>query len=596
MTELADAQPADVKGAGPSAADARTDRVAMESVPSAGQASVDPSDPYERERQTFPKLTKEQIDRMRDYGREETIPDGTLLFDRGERAVDFFVVLKGAVEIFDLSKGGEPHVFTTHAASQFTGELDLFNERKILVGGRAAGETVVLRMPRGDFRRMIQAEPDIGELITRALILRRTGFIVHDQAGVTLLGPENGADTLRIERFLRRNGYPVHQIDPDAQTEEAAKLRAECDIHHDERPLVVSHDGTVLVRPTNPELADALGLTEEIDETHVYDVAVVGAGPSGLAAAVYAASEGLDTLVVESEAPGGQAGTSSKIENYLGFPTGISGQALAGRAWIQSQKFGAKFAVSRGVEALDCDGSPFRLSVAGGLTAKARAVVLATGATYRTLDLEDYDKYENQGIHYAATAIEADLCMGSEIAVVGGGNSAGQAAIFLSRFASHVHVLVRSKGLAETMSDYLVQRIDAASHITLHTSTEITKLHGGRFLEEVTWHNAETGTAETREVRNIFVMIGAVPNTGWLGSCIELDARGFVRTGVDVENHKPQSAFGTSTPGIFAVGDVRSGSVKRVASGVGEGSVCIQSVHRYLESLREAEVERDKAA
>ncbi len=559
-----------------------------ESAPRAAQASVDPSDPYERERQTFPTLTDDQIDRIRPYASEETCADGDTLFARGERAVDFFVVLEGAVEIFDLTKSGEPHVFTTHGTRQFTGELDLFNERKILVGGRASGETRVLRLPRADFRRLLQAEPDIGEIITRALILRRTGFIVHDQAGVTLLGPENGGDTLRIERFLRRNGYPVQQIDPDAQTEEAGKLRERCEIHHEELPVVVSHDGLVLVRPTNPELADALGLTEEIDETHVYDVAVIGAGPSGLAAAVYAASEGLDTLVIEGEAPGGQAGTSSKIENYLGFPTGISGQALAGRAWIQSQKFGAKFAVSRGVETIDCDGPPFALGLEGGKTARARAVVLATGATYRTLDLEDYDRYENQGIHYAATAIEADLCAGTEIAVVGGGNSAGQAAVFLSRFASHVHVLVRSEGLAATMSDYLVQRIDAAEHITLHGSTEITALHGGRFLERVTWHDAKAGEDETRDVRNIFVMIGAVPNTGWLDGCVELDKRGFVHTGIDVEGRKPQSAFETSVPGLFAVGDVRSGSVKRVASGVGEGSVCIQSVHQYLEGLREA--------
>ena len=471
--------------------------------------------------------------------------DGAIVFSRGDRSVDFLLAIEGAVEISDLDEAGEPHVFTTHRARQFTGE------------------------------------PDIGETITRAFILRGTGFIVHEEAGVALIGPAGSADALRMERFLRRNGYPVRALDPSREAEEAARLMDERGLTEADLPAVLAPDGAVLRRPANPELADALGLTEEIEEGHVHDVAVIGAGPAGLAAAVYAASEGLDTLIVETEAPGGQAGTSSKIENYLGFPTGISGQALAGRAWIQSQKFGARFAVSRAVAHLDCGEEPFGLRLDGGPVARARAVILATGATYRTLDVEGYERFENQGLHYAATALEADLCGGSEVAVVGGGNSAGQAAVFLSRVASHVHVLVRGEGLAASMSDYLVRRIEASARITLRTGTEITALHGERFLERVTWEGPDGETEHP--VRNVFVMIGAVPNTAWLGGCVELDEKGFVRTGTDVEGARPASAFETSRAGVFAVGDVRSGSVKRVASGVGVGSVCVQAVHKYLE-------------
>ena len=573
----------DTQTRAPSPDDAAAPDRPGDSAPAAAEASVDPSDPYERERQTFPVLDDDQVARIAGYGRQEAPADGAVLFDRGDRSVDFILVLEGAVEIFDLDARGEPRVFTTHRAHQFTGELDLFHDRKILVGGRARGEggrpARVVRVPRPDFRRMVAGEPDIGEVVTRAYILRRTGFILHDQAGVTLVGETGDADTLRIGRFLRRNGYPVHRVEPDG--EEAAALARRRGGPPAALPCVVSADGTVLARPTNPELADALGLTEEIDEGHVHDVAVIGAGPAGLAAAVYAASEGLDTLVLEAEAQGGQAGTSSKIENHLGFPTGISGPALAGRAWTQGQKFGARFAVSRGAARLDCDADPMAIHLEGGPVARARAVVLATGATYRTLDVPGYERFESQGVHHAATAIEADLCAGSEVAVVGGGNSAGQAAVFPSRFASHVHVLVRSDGLAASMSDHLVRRIEGSARITLRTCTQITALHGRRFLERVTWTGPEG--EETRPVRNVFAMIGAVPNTGWLKGCVELDARGFVRTGTDVEGARPSSAFATSREGVFAVGDVRAGSVKRVASGVGEGSVCISAVHVHLE-------------
>ena len=311
-------------------------------------------------------------------------------------------------------------------------------------------------------------------------------------------------------------------------------------------------------------------------------MAVVGAGPAGLAAAVYAASEGLSTIVLEGVAPGGQAGTSSKIENYLGFPTGISGQALAGRAQAQAQKFGARLAIARAVTGVECDERPYRLRLEGNASVRACAVVVATGARYRKLALADYDKYEGQGIHYAATAMEAQLCGGEEVIVVGGGNSAGQAAVFLSRTVRHVHILVRGEGLAATMSDYLVQRIASSPQITLHAYTEITALAGDALLRQVTWTNHQTREAETRPIAAVFVMIGAEPNTEWLDGCLALDDKRFVRTGRDDAGKALASPFATSRPGIFAVGDVRSGSVKRVASGVGEGSVVVQAIHQFL--------------
>ncbi len=348
--------------------------------------------------------------------------------------------------------------------------------------------------------------------------------------------------------------------------------------------MVIADCQHVLRSPNNAELADALGLSERLDPTHAWDVAIVGAGPAGLASAVYAASEGLDTIVIEGLAPGGQAGTSSKIENYLGFPTGISGQALAGRAQIQAQKFGAHLEISRNAAALDCSGSPFHLTLDDGQVVKARAIVVATGARYRKLDVPNYERFEGQGIHYAATAMEAQLCAGEEVIVVGGGNSAGQAAMFLTRHAAHVHILVRADGLAATMSDYLVQRILQSPRCTLHHAhTEITGLEERRGgCASVTWTHVRDPKSETRQVGNVFVLIGAQPNTAWLDGCLELDGQGFVRTGKGPDGAPLPSPYMTTKPGVFAVGDVRSGSVKRVAASVGEGSVVVAAIHQYL--------------
>ncbi|GAA0576152.1 FAD-dependent oxidoreductase [Craurococcus roseus] len=559
----------------------------------AATAAANPSDPYERQAQTFPRLTDEQVARAKAFGRIQDLPKGRVLFSRGDRTVDFFLVLEGNIEIYDDGPDGQPNVFTVHGKHQFTGELDLFNDRDILVGGRMGGNGRVARMNRAQFRRLLTAEPDIAETIMRAFILRRVGLMQHAQGAVTLITSRSGSvgHGLRLQRFLSRNGYPLRVLDLE-QDEAAAQAALEASgFGEDDLPVVVCGPHRALSNPTNAEVADCLGISEEIEPGAVFDVAVVGAGPSGLASAVYAASEGLRTLVLEAEAPGGQAGTSSKIENYLGFPTGISGQALAGRAQVQAQKFGARIAVPRTVARLDCDRRPYALTLDNGSEVRAKAVVIATGARYRRLDhLENADRFEGgNGIHYAATAIEAALCEREEAAVVGGGNSAGQAAVYLSRFASHVHILVRGEGLAASMSDYLVGRIEASDRITLHTHTEVVGLDGERHLERVTWRNRRTGAEETRPVSNLFLMLGAVPNTDWLDGCgVALDGNGFVRVGAAGEDGDPRWSgraphlLETSRPGIFAVGDVRAGSVKRVASSVGEGSVVVSSVHQVL--------------
>ena len=564
----------------------------------------------------FPQLSDEQIARAARFGTTEELQAGTVLFERGDRSVDCFVILAGCIEIYDHNgEGGRPRVFTVHRERNFTGELDLFNDREILVGGRMGADGRVIRIPRRGFRALLAAEPELGDVMMRALIARRVGFIENVQGGVTLIGPHGSGGLLRTQRFLHRNGYP-HRVlywgGDEPTNAEAAALLARHGIGAVQTPIVVCSDEVVLRDPTLAEVARALGLTEEPDPETIYDVAVVGAGPAGLAAAVYAASEGLRTVVLEAEAPGGQAGTSSRIENYLGFPAGVSGQELAGRAQVQAEKFGATLSLPRSVIALEpCDeegtGGPYRLHLADGAPpVRARTVVVATGARYRRLALPNLERFEGSGVHYAATAVEAGLCDGREVAVVGGGNSAGQAAIYLSRRAARVHVLVRGEGLTASMSDYLVQRIEAAQNVTLHPRTEVTALHGDEWLRQVTWRERDTGREEARPVDNLFLMIGAEPNTGWLGHRVALDKDGFIRTGPQVAAagdssaasdggktpwplSRPAYALESSLPGVFAVGDVRSASVKRVASAVGEGSICVQDLHRVLSEQAERE-------
>ena len=521
------------------------------------------------------------IARVAAYGTEELIHPNEVLFHRGERRADFFLVVEGDVAITRTGRDGGEETLTVHRAGQFTGELDHVSARAVLVTATALSEGRVIRVLNRDVSRMMASEPDLGEILMRAFILRRMGFLHHGHGGIVLVGPASHADTLRLERFAVRNGYPLRLVDSDADHEALGWIE-QYGLSLGDLPAVITPDRAVLLNPATIALADRLGLTERFDPEEVFDVAVVGAGPAGLSAATYAASEGLRTVILEGVAPGGQAGMSSKIENYLGFPTGISGQALAGRAQVQAQKFGARLAVSRMVVGLDCDQHPYRLRLEDGQSVRAKAIVVASGARYRKLDVPNYNRFEGQGIHYAATAMEAQLCGGRNAVVVGGGNSAGQAAMFLSRTSAHVHLLVRGEGLAATMSDYLVQRIRRSPRITLDTHSEVTTLRGSAFLRQIGWTDRRSGVETVIDAAALFVMIGAEPNTEWLGGCVALDSKGFVLTGTQAG---AASAYETERPGIFAVGDVRSGSVKRVAAGVGEGSVAVQAIHHYLQDL-----------
>jgi thioredoxin reductase (NADPH) len=428
----------------------------------------------------------------------------------------------------------------------------------------------------------------------RAFILRRVALVAAGKSDLVLLGSRHSAGTLRLKEFLTRNGQPF--IYQDVETE--AGVQVMLDRFHvgvAEVPVIVCQGGHVLRNPSIEGLAAALGLSANLDPQAVRDVVVVGGGPSGLAAAVYAASEGLDVLVLESTAPGGQAGTSSRIENYLGFPTGVSGQELAGRALTQAEKFGADVAIARTAAGIDCDARPYKIFLAGGEVVRSRTIVVATGARYRKLSLPSLSRFVGAGVFYSATHLEGQLCQGEEIAVVGGGNSAGQAAVFLSQIASHVHVLVRGHGLAESMSRYLIRRIDDSPTVTLRTRTEIDELEGEDRLQRVRWRHVDTGEKETRPIKSVFSMTGAEPNTTWLNGCLVLDDKGFVRTGADLPpeelarwrwplTRRPY-LMEASIPGVFAVGDVRATSVKRVASAVGEGSICVQLIHRALQDL-----------
>lgn len=546
-----------------------------------------PDDVDGRESDAFPRLGQDVLRRLAVYGVEEDVAAGTVLYERGQRAPDFFVVLAGSIEAYEHNADGLLRTVTVHEAGQLSGELDTLTDREIKVSGRAGAGTRVIRLRRDQFRAMVSCEPDIGEVVMRAYILRRGRMLKNSVGGLLILGPARSGDTQRIRRFLERNNYPFSLIDTEADESGAAQLDS-FGVALDDLPVVMTVKREFLKNPTAAQLADTLGLTELIEPGHVFDVTVVGAGPAGLAAAVYAASEGLDTLVIESLAPGGQAGTSSKIENYLGFPTGVSGHALASRAQAQAQKFGARLSVSRAAVSLDCSQAPLLMALDDGQSVLTRSVVIATGARYRKLNLPNYDQFEGRGIHYAATHMEAQLTTNSEVIVVGGGNSAGQAAVFLSSTAAHVHILVRGPGLAATMSDYLVRRIEQSPHITLHTHSTITALEGEQNLAAVTWHNSALGSDTLVDVGGLFVMIGAEPNTGWLGGCLELDSGGFVVTGMDAgQTQRTGGQFATAKSGIFAIGDVRAGSIKRVASGVGEGSAVIASVHQHLNPLHD---------
>jgi thioredoxin reductase (NADPH) len=546
-------------------------------------------DPAPRD-EAFPTLTDTEIDRLRPLGHERAVDAGEILFEQGEASTKFFVVLAGAIEVVHPYADGE-HPITVHEPGGFTGEITVIAGMRSFVRGRARQAGRVLEIDRAALRTVVAADADLSETLMRAFILRRAGLISQQQGDVVVLGSRHSVGTLHVQQFLTRNNHPYTMI--DVETDPAAQhLLDQFSVGVADVPVLICRGQRVLKNPSNEEIAECLGYTAAFDAARVRDVVVIGAGPAGLAAAVYGASEGLDVLVLESVAPGGQAGSSSKIENYLGFPTGISGQGLASRAYVQAERFGSDIAIARTATRLLCDRRPYRIEIGAGESVLARTVVIATGARYRKPALDSLARFEGIGIYYSATAIEARLCGDDEVIVVGGANSAGQAAVFLAHTARKVHVLVRGKRLSDTMSRYLIRRIEDTPKIELRVETEIVGLDGGDELERVTWLDKRGGERTTRPIGHVFMMTGASPNTEWLDGCVAMDDKRFVKAGPDLTRHdlddarwpltRPPYLFETSLPGVFAVGDVRSTSVKRVASAVGEGSICIQLVHKVL--------------
>ncbi|HEV2423089.1 MAG TPA: FAD-dependent oxidoreductase [Candidatus Acidoferrales bacterium] len=544
--------------------------------------------------QTFPVLTAAQIDRIRPQGKLRRVVAGEILFEPGDMDVPFFVLLSGAIKIVQPGLDGERPVATHRRAGEFTGEITMISGKRCLVRGRVTEPGEFIELTGEGLRSLIARDAELSEIFMRAFILRRLELIHRGQGNLILIGSRYSAHTLRLREFLSRNGYPYTYVDLETD-KTSQEILDRFSVRVEEIPVIICATGLVFRNPTTQKLADCLGFNTGIDETHVSDLIIVGAGPSGLAAAVYAGSEGLDVLMIETEAPGGQAGSSSKIENYLGFPTGVSGQELATRAIVQAQKFGAKMMVAHDVVDLDCEKRPYKVVLDNGTKLATRALVIATGAQYNKPRIPSLEKFEGQGIYYGATFMEAQLCENEEVVVVGGGNSAGQAAVYLSQTAaSKVHILVRSGQLSDTMSRYLIQRIEQNPAIALHYQTEITALEGEAHLERVTWRDKTSGETSTHDIRHVFIMAGASPRTDWLHGCVALDEKGFILTGrdMDVASEKPvwplrrpPQMLETSLPGVFAVGDVRAGNVKRVASAVGEGSIAIHLVHRTLAEL-----------
>jgi thioredoxin reductase (NADPH) len=542
----------------------------------------------ERREQLFPKLTDAQIERITSIGRKRKVAKGEMLIKQGDVA-PFFVVTSGRLDIIQPTEQGELTI-VQHEPGQFTGELNMLTGRRSLVCARMGEAGEVFELTPEEMQALVQTDVGISQVLMTAFIFRRLELIANHVGDAVVIGSPHSPGTLRIKEFLSRNGHPYTYLDLDKDSG-VQEMLDKFKVSVDEIPVLICRGTMVLRNPSNQQVADCLGLNPKLDETQVLDVVIVGAGPAGLAAAVYAASEGLSVVMIETTAPGGQAGSSSKIENYLGFPTGISGQNLAGRAYAQAQKFGAKLIIARSATKLSGK-RPYKIEFDDGRSVMGRTVVIATGAQYRKLPLKNLDDFEGMGIYFGATFIEAQLCTNEEVIVVGGGNSAGQAAVFLSELSKHVHILVRSNGLAETMSRYLIRRIEDSPKITLHVCTEIAALEGGNHLERVQWRDKNTGATEMHDIRHIFLMTGATPNTQWLSECIALDEKGFVRTGSDLTEEdllksgwpleRHPFLLETSLPGVLAVGDVRSGNVKRVASAVGEGSISIHLAHKAL--------------
>jgi thioredoxin reductase (NADPH) len=552
--------------------------------------AAQPSYPVTNVEQTFPKLTPDQIARVAAHGRLRRVERGEVLVGVGMPAASFFVVISGTIEIIQPGVNGEATLRVINPG-EFTGEVSMLSGRRYIVTLRVAEPGELIEVKRDDLLALVQTDAELSEIFVRAFLLRRAALFAGGIGDVLLIGSNHSADTLRIKEFLTRNAHPYNFIDPDNDPD-VQDLLDRFKFSITEIPVAICRGTTVLRNPSNREIADCLGFNEAIDQAHTRDVVIIGAGPAGLAAAVYGASEGLDVLVLESNSPGGQAGSSSRIENYLGFPSGISGQELTSRAYTQAQKFGAQVLIAEGATRLDCTRKAYVVEIDKGPRVPARTVIIATGAEYRKPPLQNIDQFEGAGVYYGATFIESQLCRGEEVIVVGGGNSAGQAAVFLAQTARKVDVLIRSRGLAATMSRYLIRRIEENPVIELRTCTELTSLEGNGHLERVSWRKDQE-QSESHNIRHVFIMTGAEPSTQWLDGCIALDPRGFIKTGPDLSAEDLREAkwplsrqphlLETSRPGVFAVGDVRAGNIKRVASAVGEGSIAVSFVHQALQ-------------
>ncbi len=537
---------------------------------------------YARYAQAFPTLTAQEIARLHRFGEVRRFGDGEALFLTGQPR-GMHVILSGHVVASQRDGLGHVTPIVDFGPGQFMAEVGSLAGDPSLLDAHAEGEVEALVIPPAGLRQLLIAEAELGERVMRAMILRRVSLIESGAGGVVLIGAHSAVDVVRIENFLTRNAYPHHLLDP-ATDREAQDVIARYAPQPNDLPLVVTMNGDVLRNPDDNTLAHALGMLEKIDPDKVYDVVVVGCGPAGLSTAVYAGSEGLSVMVVERSMYGGQAGASARIENYFGFPTGISGMALVSRAFVQAQKFGSEIMNPLAVTRLDCsqpDG-PFRLDTDGGRI-QARAVVIASGARYRRLEVDNLGDFEGRGVWYWASPIEARLCANEDVMIVGGGNSAGQAAVYLAAHAATVRIVVRGAGLAATMSRYLVDRIAAAPNIEVIPHTEVIGLAGDGRLERVRWRNRNTGEEDEAAVGNLFLFIGAAPATAWLADCgVELDRAGFVVTGKECSAAHGENPLQSSIRGVFAVGDVRSGSVKRVGGAIGEGAQVVAALHRYL--------------
>lgn len=549
---------------------------------------VAPKNSIPRFEQTFPTLTEREIERVRGFGDVKIFRHGELLLETGKPGPGMFVLLSGHVAITQRDGLGHTSPVIDQGPGQFVAEIGQLSGRVALVDGRAEGDVETIQIPPERLRALLVAEAELGERIMRALILRRVNLLQGGVGGPVLIGSPQSPSVARLQNFLTRNGFPQHLLDP-ASDRDAADLIARILPSPEDLPLVVTIDGTVLRNPAETDLAHAIGMIGGPKGDKIYDVAVVGCGPAGLATAVYGASEGLSVTVLDSRAFGGQAGASARIENYFGFPTGISGVALTARAFNQAQKFGAEIMIPVSVNSLDCERKKgaFVLALNSGDEVRARAIVVASGARYRRPEIDSLDKFEGRGVWYWASPTEARLCSGQDVALVGGGNSAGQAAVFLSGHARKVRMIIRGGGLAASMSRYLIERIEATPNIDLMFNTEVVGLEGSADggLERIIWRSRLSAEETSESIRNLFLFVGADPATNWLDGCgVTLDRAGFVVTGAQSEqNHgRPVPILETSVPGVFAVGDVRSGSVKRVGGAIGEGAQVVAALHGFL--------------